>query len=148
MKKSQIIKAQATWGKAKKALVARYPHLDKDDLEAERQDLLKLAGSKPDPDGRYSVKTLTNTGCSTFLDLCDTTIQGKENKKRKSRSKIWVIENLEMPGIEDREAYLDKIAQDQYRLTSWRQLNDNQLLHFIYTAKRTIRARAKKNPTA
>lgn len=132
-----------TWNKAAKQLKKCDPHLDKDDLEKERQDLLKMAGSKPDSNGRYSVKTLTNSGLSTFLDLCETTISGEPNQKRRSRSVKHVLKNLEMPGIEHRDAYLNSIAEDKFGKPSWESLELKQLTHLLYTVKARLRAKRK-----
>tara|TARA_R110000772_G_C13250991_1_gene434540 strand:+ start:110 stop:523 length:414 start_codon:yes stop_codon:yes gene_type:complete len=131
--KSQIILYGRTWNTAKKTLVSR--GYDKEEIETERQDLLKLAGSNVEVSGRRSVKTLTNSQFSTFLDLIETTISGEQNQKRRSASLIWKIEKIGLP-----DSYLDKIARDQYRVDSWRSLPLNRLLNLLYTANNRARA--------
>ena len=143
MTPKQITMASIAWSNAKEHLLKLDPNLDKNDLEAERQELLKLAGSKPDENGRRSVKRLTNSGLSTFLDLLETTVKGEPNQKRRSAALVFAIENLPMPGIEHRDAYLDKIAANKFGVSSWRDLDAKNLKFLLWTAKARLRARKK-----
>ena len=123
----------AIWNKAVEQFKAA--HLTKEEIEQERQEILKLAGAKPDDKGRYSTKNLTNGQFNTVLDLIETTILKEDNQKRRSKSLIWSIEQT---GLDD--PYLDKIAQDQFKVTTWRNCNIVQLSNLRMTAK----ARATK----
>ncbi len=118
----------AIWNKA----VKKFTESDftKEEIENERQELLMLAGGKPDGKGRYSTTKLTNGQFNTVLDLIETTVLGEDNQKRRSKSLIWSIEQL---GHDD--PYLDKIASDQFRANSWRQCNVVQLGQLRMTAK-------------
>jgi len=108
-----------------------------EDIEHERQELLKLAGAKPDKNGRYSMKTLSNDDFSTALDLIETTILGRRNQRRRSKSLIWTIDLLNLD-----EALLNKVSQDTYK-SNWRDLTESQLKNFRFTATRIARQQAK-----
>jgi hypothetical protein len=144
MTPKQITLASIAWSNAKEHLKLLDPNLDKEDLEHERQELLKLAGAKPDETGRRSVKTLTNSGLSTFLDLLETTISGKPNQKRRSKALTWAVEKLDMPGIEHRDAYLNAIARDKFQAENWRDLTAQNLKFLLWTTKARLRARRQK----
>ena len=101
------------------------------EVEQERQELLKIAGAKPDKNGRYSANNLTNDGISTAMDFMETSILGRPNKKRRSNSKIYAIEQL---GLDD--LYLDKISTDTFNTSNWRNLTIEQLTKLQMTAKR------------
>jgi len=143
MTQRQLILASMTWNKTQKNLLAQDPNLDRKDLENERQEILKLAGAKPDENGRYSMKTLSNSALSNFLDLCETTLGGQPNQKRRSRSLIWCIERLTIPGVSDREAYLNAISADKFHTQNWRDLDVKSLKFLLWTAKNRAVARAK-----
>lgn len=140
----QITRASISWCNAKEHLKLIDPNLDKHDLEEERQELLRLAGSKPDETGRRSIKRLSNSGLSTFLDLLDTTISGKPNQKRRSQSLTWAIDNLPMPGIEHRDGYLNAISRDKFQTENWRELDAHKLKFLLWTTKARLRARRQK----
>lgn len=118
----------AIWNKAVKKF--KESHFDKEDIENERQQLIKLAGGKPDDKGRYSTTKLTNGQFNTLLDLIETTVLGQQNQKRRSKSLIWSIKQL---GLD--EPYLDKIALDQFKVASWKTCNVTQLGYLRMTAK-------------
>ena len=132
--KNQKILYGSTWNTTKKALAER--GFDREEIEQERNAILKLSGAKQDAKGRYSGSTLSNSGLSTFLDLCETTVSGKENQKRRSRSIIYSIEKL---GLD--EAYLDHICRDQFKIEGWRTLSVNRLAVFIITARNRAKER-------
>lgn len=109
------------------------------EIEEERQAMLKLTGARPDSKGRYSMTSLTNDQLSTALDFMNTTILGNKNEKRRSKSKIWAIEQL---GISDDD--LNDVARDTWRKNDWRKLTHDQLCKFQMTAKRIAADRKKK----
>ena len=141
MTKSQIILAATIWNKTRKHLQESDPNLDKKDLETERQDLLKLAGSKPDDAGRFSFKTLSNSGLSTFLDLCETTLGGQPNAKRRSNTLKWCLNNIKIPGIDNKTAYLNAISVDRFNVPDWQKLDCKSLKFLLWTAKNRARSR-------
>ena len=144
MTKAQLIKTNITWSETKKYLLTQDPNLDKADLEAERQMILRLAGAKQSGD-RYSMKTLTNTGVSTFLDLCETTITGKPNQKRRSASIIYRLDELNIPGIDNKEAYLTKLSLNKFNQPKWRENDAHKLRLLLITATNRSAARAAKS---
>ena len=108
------------------------------EIESERQAIIKLAGGRPHAHGRYSLTRLNNAEFNTALDIVETTILGRKNQKRRSRTLIWSIKQT---GLDD--AYLNKIATDQFGQKNWKDLTENQLTKLRYTAN--TRARSLKN---
>ena len=118
----------------------RSAHYSDAEIEEERQEMLRLAGARPDAKGRYSMTTLTNDQFNTVLDLMETTILGKPNKRRRSQSKIYAIKKL---GISDDD--LNDVARDTWRVNDWRTLSYKQLCKLQMTAKRIASQRKKKS---
>lgn len=139
MTKPQRIKFFGTWNRCVKHMTSTGGYT-KSECESERQAMLKLAGAIADDNGRYSANTLTNDGVSTCLDYMRTSILGLKNRKSRSRTIIYTIDQL---GLDD--ALLDKVAGDIFKATSWRDLNEVQLAKFRYTAKRLARTAAEKS---
>ena len=124
------------WSKCKKQLSAA--EMTDSEIEEERQAILKSSGAKPDKNGRYSMTSLTNSQFNTALDFMEVTILGMPNKKRRSKSKIYAIEQL---GIDDSD--LNEVSQDTWKNSDWRTLTIDQLTKFQMTAKR-IASQLKK----
>ena len=135
---AQNRKFHATWRDAVRKF--QEANLDKTEIEEERQSVIKLAGVKADKEGRFSTTRMTPAQLSTALDLIETTILGRPNKKRRSRQLIYAIAKL---GIGD--AYLNQISRDQFKTDDWKTLPVENLVKLRYTA--TSRARSKSNPT-
>lgn len=114
-------------------------NMSDDEIEEERQEMLKISGVKPDPKGRYSMTALNNDQFSTALDFMETSILGMPNKKRRSRTKIFAIAKL---GISDED--LNNVSFDTFRKDDWRSLNHENLCKLQMTAKRIASERKKK----
>ena len=130
MTSKQRIHFFATWNKCKKHMMSSGGYTA-NEVESERQSLLKTAGVKPDVKGRYSANKLTNDGLSTCLDFMNTCILGLPNQKRRSKSKIYAIEQLDLG-----DALLNKLSQDIFKNSDWRTLNIDNLSKLQMTAKR------------
>ena len=122
------------WNGAKTALSKT--GMSPEDMEAERQEILRIAGAKPDEKGRYSMKNLTHTQFNTALGMIKQ-IQGIDDTPEKN-SLIHAIKKL---GLD--EPYLNSISQAQYK-KDWQDLDTPTLKKFRYTATTRARNKAKK----
>ena len=132
---AQLRKFHATWNEAVKFLSKT---MNKAEIAEEKQEVLRLAGVMPDKAGRYSSKRLTGPKLSTALDLMETTILGKPNKKRRTEGLVYQIKNL---GLDS--AYLDAICRDRFSAENWQEIGADNLQKLFYTAKTRARHLAK-----
>ena len=131
---SQLRKFHATWNDAARFLSKT---MSKPEIEQEKQEVLRLAGVMPDKCGRCSSKRLTGAKLSTALDLIETTILGKPNKKRRTEGLVHQIKNL---GLDS--SYLDAICRDRFGAENWQEVGAENLQKLFYTAKTRARQMA------
>lgn len=134
-------KFYATWRDA----VRQFGQADmtKAEIEEERQALLKMAGAKPDQEGRYSTTRLTSSQLNTVLDLIETTILGKPNQKRRSSTMVYRIKQI---GIADE--YINAITRERFRCEDWKTLPESDLVKLFYAIKERARAKNRTKTTA
>ena len=134
-------KFHATWRDAIRMF--NEADMSKAEIEEERQALLKLAGAKPDQEGRFSTTRLTSSQLNTVLDLIETTILGKPNQKRRSSTMIYRITQI---GIADE--YINAITRERWGCADWKTLPDSDLVKLFYTIKERARAKSRTKTTA
>lgn len=138
MTKSQTARYWRDWGKIRRLLV-EMGDFSKDDADAERKQIhLRSLGSEK------SSKDLTNRDIdkifhafSEYLVLLDGPNPPSTGPTGEAKRLIWAIVQT---GLDD--PYLAAIAQDQFGHPDWRQLPEDDLRKFRFTA--VARAAAKR----
>jgi hypothetical protein len=137
MTASQTKKYWQTWGRVRKALTD-LGDFSKTDADEERHHIhLDALGKKK------SSKDLKNSDLDKIFDAFDSILVLFDGPTATDRTTtgpikrlIWAIDQLALD-----EPYIAKIAQDTYKTTDWRTLNERQLTHFRYTLTRAARAK-------
>ena len=134
----------AKWNRLRSALTD-FGEFSPAEAEEERKQIhLDTLGSAK------SSKDLTNADFDKVLDAFEERLVILDGPRSQTRGAVhprlrlvYSIEALKLP-----EAYLEKIARDQFRTSDWRKLSLSQMTAFRYTATTRARALSKKGGAA